>query len=137
MHVTANQKFLFVMTRHELALSLVTHFEPGLWRRNSKLRLRFGCQAKSLTCEIAYFTPSAHAQSDIPGHAFRKRWLFTEISNMLRTDNYGLGFSVQVRVRKTKKSNNFQWLVTPKLLIVVDYLTSNQNFLFTQQISQK
>jgi len=33
---------------------------------------------------------SAHAQSDIPGHAFRKQLLFTEISNMLRTDDCGL-----------------------------------------------
>jgi len=36
-------------------------------------------KGKLLTCEIADFAPSAHAQSDIPGHAFRKRWLFTEI----------------------------------------------------------
>jgi len=45
------------------------------------------CQAKLLICEIADFTPSAHAQSDVSGHAFRKRWLFTEISNILRTDD--------------------------------------------------
>jgi len=43
-------------------------------------------QPKFLAKEIADFRPSTHAQSDIPGHAFRKRWLFIEISNMLRTD---------------------------------------------------
>jgi len=32
------------------------------------------------------FKPSAHAQNDILGHEFRKRWLLIEISNMLRTD---------------------------------------------------
>jgi len=42
-------------------------------------------EAKFQTCEIADFTPSAHAQGDIPSHAFRKH--FTEISNMLRTDD--------------------------------------------------
>jgi len=45
------------------------------------------CQAKFLTCEIADFTLSAHAQSDIPGHAFRKWWLLTETSNILKTDD--------------------------------------------------
>jgi len=35
-------------------------------------------QTKFLTCEVACFTPSAHAQSDIPGHGFRY---------MLRTDD--------------------------------------------------
>jgi len=43
------------------------------------------CHAKFLICEIADFTPSAHSKRDFPGHAFLKRWLFTEISNMLRT----------------------------------------------------
>jgi len=46
--------------------------------------------SRPLSSEIADFTPSGHAQSDIPGHAFRKRWLFTEISNMLRIDDWGL-----------------------------------------------
>jgi len=36
-------------------------------------------QARFLTCDIADFTPSPHAQSDIPGHTFRKRWLLTDI----------------------------------------------------------
>jgi len=43
------------------------------------------CQAKFLTCEIAAFIASVRMQSDIPGHAFRKLWLFSEISDMLRT----------------------------------------------------
>jgi len=51
-----------------------------------KLLCEGQCQTKFLTCEIADFTPTTHVQSDIPGHAFRKRWLFIEISNMLRTD---------------------------------------------------
>ena len=69
-------------------------FQFPLWNGISISR----CQAKFLICEIADFTPSAHAQSDIPGHPFRKRWLFTEISNILRTDDQcsGLGYSVCV-----------------------------------------
>ena len=39
------------------------------------------CQAKFLTCAIDDFTPSAHAQSDITGHAFRERRLFNETSS--------------------------------------------------------
>ena len=39
-----------------------------------------GDKRNFLTCEISDYTPSAHAQSDIPGHAFRKLWLFTETS---------------------------------------------------------
>jgi len=34
------------------------------------------------------------------------------------------------------KSNIFQWLVIPKLSLIVDYLTSNQKFLFSQQTSK-
>jgi len=48
------------------------------------------CQSKFLICEVADVTPSAQAQSEILGHAFRMRWLFTEISNMLRTDDNSL-----------------------------------------------
>jgi len=39
-------------------------------------------QAKFLTYDITDFTLSAHAQNGIPGHAFRKLWVFTDISNI-------------------------------------------------------
>jgi len=44
-----------------------------LWTARADSRC-FRCQAKFPTCEIADFTPSAHAQSGTSDHVFRKRW---------------------------------------------------------------
>jgi len=52
-----------------LELCLVQSISPYCCKNKSPV------SAKILTWEIVDFTPSAHALSDIPGHAFRKRLL--------------------------------------------------------------
>jgi len=88
-YVAKQDAWLTCMLRNKM------HDLPAeLWSRDANFSLRLQAsrsfwlrfQAKFLTYEIADFTPFAHAQSDVPGHAFRKRWLFAEISIMLRTD---------------------------------------------------
>jgi len=77
--------FTFPVCRENSTLILLK--KQYLWRTNSDCcrSRRFFCQAKFLTWKIADLTPTAHARIGFPDHAFRKRWLFTEISNMLRT----------------------------------------------------
>jgi len=61
------------------------HDTPGVKLTHQVSSWHTRCQVKFLTCGIADSTPSAHAQSDIRGHAFRKWWLFIEASNALRS----------------------------------------------------
>jgi len=80
-----------LLLNHSIVVPLLaTPSVPAALQAFSSLaQLPVSSEISDLRKRRTHYIMRTRGVSDIAGHAFRKRWLFIEISNMLRTDYQG------------------------------------------------